>query len=129
MNRPGRVGVLSLALAALCSGMAFGQGPQGPEAGTALTPVTPEVIMKEESSGSVSYSSFSWMPDSRRVIFSATPASLRVLCRAGTVLPAGNTDPGKAERPWIAILDVQTRDCSFVHEGAYPKPSPDGKQV
>jgi Tol biopolymer transport system component len=24
---------------------------------------------------------------------------------------------------------VQTRDCSFVHEGAYPKPSPDGKQV
>ncbi len=125
-----RRSVLSVMLAACFCSPVPGQTRQAPGTDTMLAPVTPEVVIKEDGAGGVSFSAFSWMPDSRRVIFSANPRSLQVLCRPGTALPvAKGADAGKAEGSWISILDVETRACTFVHEGAHPKPSPDGKQV
>jgi dipeptidyl aminopeptidase/acylaminoacyl peptidase len=124
-----RLSVFFLFFDICCSGLAAGDTTPALAKG-APAAVTPEVVLNGVAATGGSISAFSWLPDSQRVIFSATPTDLRVVCRAGAALRAAESAGTKGrDRSWIAIMNVQTRECSVVHEGANPTPSPDGKQV
>lgn len=123
-------GLILFSFGAVClSGLAAAQVTSPPPKGAPAV-VTPEVVLNGAASTGGSFSAFSWLPDSQRVIFSATPAGLRQVCRPRAALPAAESEGASASgRSWIAVMNVQTRECSVVHEGANPTPSPDGKQV
>lgn len=112
-----------------CSGLMAGQTTPEPPKGTPVA-VTPDVVLNGAVAAGGSFSAFSWLPDSQRVVFSASLTDLPLVCRPGAALPVAESAEEKGKRgAWIAVMNVQTRECSVVHEGANPTPSPDGKRV